>query len=153
MLARIPHLAGGKVADPSPLVEVTDAVLECAKAEYGLDLSPEGVSVFAKMDSKLAGGSVKVRPAVAILREAIASGKLTKGQAVFEATSGNFGLALGGIGKLGLDVVAIVSRRLQQGVTEQLRAEGVRLLNLDIDICPAPGPTSAATSGLISWPP
>ncbi|MDG7010472.1 MAG: pyridoxal-phosphate dependent enzyme [Nitrososphaerota archaeon] len=139
VLARVPHLAGGKAANATPLVEVTDAVLECAKAEYGLDLSPEGVRVFAKMDSKLAGGSVKVRPAVAILREAIASGKLTKGQTVFEATSGNFGLALGEIGKLGLDVVALVSRRLQQGVTERLRAEGVRLLNLDIDICPAPG--------------
>ncbi len=62
VLARIPHLAGGKVADPTPLVEVTDAVLECAKTEYGLDLSPEGVRVFAKMDSKLAGAPPRSGP-------------------------------------------------------------------------------------------
>lgn len=139
VLAQVPHLEGGKTANPTPLLEVTDAVIECAKSEYGLDLAPDGARVFAKMDSKLTGGSVKVRPAVAILRGAIAEGKVKKGQTVFEATSGNFGLALGDIGKLGLDVVAIVSRRLQQGVTERLRAGGVRLLNLDIDICPAPG--------------
>ena len=92
-----------------------------------------------KLDSKIAGGSVKVRPAVNIVGDAITSGKLREGQTVFEATSGNFGLALGWLGKLGIDVVALVSRRLQQGVVDKLRADGVRLVNLDIDICPAPG--------------
>jgi rhodanese-related sulfurtransferase len=38
-----------------------------------------------------------------------------------------------------MDVVALVSRRLQQGVVEQLQKDGVRMVNLDIDICPAPG--------------
>lgn len=139
ILSRIPHATEGKVENPTPLLDVTDEFVQCADSEYGLKLGAKGVKVFAKMDSKLYGGSVKVRPAVAILRDAIATGKLVKGQTVFEATSGNFGLALGAIGKLGLDVVALVSRRLQQGVLEGLRASGVRLVNLDIDICPAPG--------------
>ncbi|HKT21873.1 MAG TPA: pyridoxal-phosphate dependent enzyme [Nitrososphaerales archaeon] len=137
--SRIPHAEGGKVANPTPLMDATSLLLECARGEYGMTLPGEGVMVLAKLDSKIHGGSVKVRPAVSIVRDAIESGRLAGGQTVFEATSGNFGLALGALGKLGLDVVAIVSRRLQQGVIDQLRADGVRLINLDIDICPAPG--------------
>ena len=137
--ARVPHFEGGAVANPTPLREITGVLFECAQAEYGLNLARDGVQVFAKFDSEIHGGSVKVRPAAAIVRGAIASGKLARGKTVFEATSGNFGLALGDFGRLGLDVVALVSRRLQQGVTDRLRKAGVRMVNLDIDICPAPG--------------
>ena len=136
--ARVPHVEGGNVVNPTPLVDVTDPLVECARDEYGLRLA-RGVRIFAKLDSRIEGGSVKVRPAIAIVGEAIASGRLTRGQTIFEATSGNFGLALGWLGKLGIDVVALVSRRLQQGVLDQMTADGVRLINLDIDICPAPG--------------
>ena len=139
VLAKVPHVEGGRVVRPTPRVDVTGELSECGMTEYGLGIPRAGVSGFAKLDSKIEGGSVKVRPAVAIVRDAIASGRLVKGQTVFEATSGNFGLALAGIGKLGLDVVALVSRRLQQGVIDQLRRDGVRLVNLDVDVCPAPG--------------
>ena len=141
--SRIPHLEGSTVVNSTPLVEVSEALLECSRTEYGLRLG-SGARVFAKFDSKIQGGSVKVRPAVRIVEDAIASGRLVKGQTVFEATSGNFGLALGWLGRLGIDVVALVSRRLQQGVVDQLRADGVRLVNMDIDICPAPGPKGDA---------
>ena len=139
VLAQVPHFEGETLVHPTPLKDVTADILECARTEYGLNLPKDGVRVFAKADSKITGGSVKVRPAVAIVREAIASGRLTKGQTVFEATSGNFGLALAGLGRLGVDVLALVSRKLQQGVVEQLQRDGVRLVNLDIEICPAPG--------------
>lgn len=139
ILARVPHVEDGVVVRPTPLIDITDELIECGRAEYGLGISKSGVRVFAKFDSKIEGGSVKVRPAVAIVRDAIATGRLVKGQTVFEATSGNFGLALAAIARLGLDVVALVSRRLQQGVIDQLQRDGVRLVNLDIDICPAPG--------------
>jgi len=135
--ARVPNLKGEVVTNPTPMVDVTDVLLECARTEYGLGLGE--ARVFAKLDSKIQGGSVKVRPAVAIIESAIATGALSRGQTIFEATSGNFGIALGWLGKLGLDVVALVSRRLQPGVTDQLKSDGVKLVNLDIDICPAPG--------------
>ena len=135
----VPHMEGRRVVNPTPLVDVSEVLRECARDEYGVHLAADGLRVFAKFDSKIAGGSVKVRPAVRIAEEAISSGRLRSGQTIFEATSGNFGLALGALGRLGLDVVALVSRRLQQGVLDQLRAGGVRLVNLDIDICPAPG--------------
>jgi cysteine synthase/rhodanese-related sulfurtransferase len=136
--SEVPHLEGVAISNPTPLVDVTGALLECASSEYGLRLEG-GIRVFAKFDSKIKGGSVKVRPAVSIVAEAIAKGRLVRGQTIFEATSGNFGLALGWLSRLGIDVVALVSRRLQQGVVDQLRADGVKLVNLDIDICPAPG--------------
>jgi cysteine synthase/rhodanese-related sulfurtransferase len=80
-----------------------------------------------------------MRPAVQIIHDAIRSGRLKRGQIVFEATSGNFGIALGRLGKLGLQVVVLVSRKLQEGVLDELEASGVRTVNLDVDICPAPG--------------
>src|SRR5438552_7935517 len=40
---------------------------------------------------------------------------------------------------LGLDVMVLVSRKLQGGVLDELKNEGVRSVNLDVDICPAPG--------------
>ena len=137
--ARVPHGEKGVVANPTPLVEVSELLFECAREEYGLDLGKKRARVFVKLDSKIVGGSVKARPAAAIVRDAISSGRLVKGQTVFEATSGNFGLALGGFQRLGIDVVALVSRRLQQGVVDELRKGGVRLVDLDVDICPAPG--------------
>jgi cysteine synthase len=145
---RIPRLEGEGVANSTPMVDVTDVLLDCAKSEYGLELGSKGARVLAKLDSKIYGGSVKVRPAAMILRDAIMKGKLSPGQTIFEATSGNFGLALGAMGRLGLDVVALVSRRLQQGVTESLRTDGVRLVNLDIDVCPAPGLTGDVDLGV-----
>ena len=95
--ARVPHVESGKVVNPTPLVDVTAALRECARDEYGLHLS-EPFKVYAKFDSKIIGGSVKVRPAVRIVGEALASGRLRRGRTVFEPTSGNVGLALGMLG-------------------------------------------------------
>lgn len=137
--SRTPHVEADHVANPTPLVGITEALAECARTEYGLNINKETSRVFAKFDSQLYGGSVKVRPAVEIIRDAIAQGKLKTGQRIFEATSGNFGLALGMLRNLGLDVIALVSRKLQGGVLDELKNEGVKLVNLDVDICPAPG--------------
>src|SRR5260370_2364860 len=97
------------------------------------------VRVFGKLDSQIFGGSVKVRPAVEIIRDAIITGKLRSGQNIFEATSGNFGLALGMLRDLGLEVIVLVSRKLQGVVLDELKNAGARSVNLDVDICPAPG--------------
>ncbi len=144
---KVPHLeeeagkksAEGKVVSATPLIDITEDLRECARSEYGLDLADKDLQIFGKFDSNLLTGSIKVRPAVQIIHDAIATGKLRRGQTIFEATSGNFGIALGQLSKLGLDVVALVSRKLQEGVFEELRNEKIRILNLDMDICPAPG--------------
>src|SRR5688572_22239259 len=141
--SKIPHLEEKsgevKVVSPTPLIDITEDLKQCARIEYGLDLADKDLRVFGKFDSNLLAGSIKVRPAVRIIYDAIASGKLKGGQTIIEATSGNFGIALGQIGRLGLDVVALVSRKLQEGVFEELKNEKTRIINLDMDICPAPG--------------
>ena len=143
IVSKTPHVAGGDksgvVANPTPLVDLTEALSECAKSEYGIRIDPKSVRIFGKMDSQIFGGSVKVRPAVEIIRDAIVTGKLRSGQRIFEATSGTFGLALGMLRNLGLDVIVLVSRKLQGGVLDELKNEGVRSVNLDVDLCPAPG--------------
>ncbi len=135
----VPHEEEGKVVRVSPLIELTQLLKEAAKEEYGLELPAGGLRVFGKLEAELPGGSVKMRPAAQIVREAIASGRLRRDQVVFEATSGNFGIALGQLAKLGLRVVVLVSRKLQEGVLEELEKSGVMTINLDVDICPAPG--------------
>ena len=141
---KVPHLEEEKpgevkVVNATPLIDITEDLRECARKEYGLDLANRDLQVFGKFDSNLLAGSIKVRPAVYIIHDAIAMGKLRRGQMIFEATSGNFGIALGQIAKVGLNVVALVSRKLQEGVFEELRNGGTRTMNLDMDICPAPG--------------
>jgi cysteine synthase/rhodanese-related sulfurtransferase len=127
------------IANPTPLEDLTAPLVECARVEYGLEIPSRNIKVFGKFDSKIAGGSVKVRPAVEIIEDAISSGRLRTGQTVFEATSGNFGIALGMLEKIGINVIFLVSRKLQSGVLDELNRSSAKTVNLDIDICPAPG--------------
>ena len=136
---KVPHLENNVVVNPTPLIEITQDLRECARKEFGLDLGSDDLRVFGKFDSKLLGGSIKARPAINIIHDAIIKGRIGPGQTIFEATSGNFGIALGLLSRLGLNVVALVSRKLQEGVFEELRNEKIRIINLDMDICPAPG--------------
>lgn len=139
VLEKLPHAAPGGIANPTPLLDITQAIKDCAKEEYGLDLEDQDFRVFGKLEASLPGGSVKSRPAVQIAHEAIRSGKLKRGMVVFEATSGNFGIALGLLGDLGIKVVVLVSRKLQEGVLEELERSKVMTVDLDVDVCPAPG--------------
>jgi len=136
---KIPHLEGEKVVNATPLVDLTSDLKECAKSVYKLDISDLDLKVYGKFDANLLSGSIKVRPAIHIMHDAIKTGKLKSGQTIIEATSGNFGIALGQMSKLGLTVVSLVSRKLQEGVFKELRNEDIRIMDLDMDICPAPG--------------
>src|SRR3989344_5648662 len=141
--SKVPHLeekhGEAKVVNATPLIDITEDLKECAKNMYNQNLADTELIVFGKFDSNLLAGSIKVRPAVHIIHDAIVTGKLRSGQTIIEATSGNFGIALGQLSKLGLGVVTLVSRKLQEGVFEELRNENIRIMDLDMDICPAPG--------------
>ena len=136
---KIPHIEGGVVTNATPLVDLTNDLKECAKSVYKFDISDNSLKVYGKFDSNLISGSIKVRPAIHIMHDAIKTGKLKTGQTIIEATSGNFGIALGQMTKLGLTVISFVSRKLQEGVFKELRNENIRIMDLDMDICPAPG--------------
>ena len=141
--SKVPHLeekdGETNVVNATPLIDLTEDFKECAKSVFKIDLDNTDLKVYGKQDSTLLTGSIKVRPAANIIHDAIITGKLTSGQTVIEATSGNFGIALGLLSKLGLTVIALVSRKLQEGVFEELRNGDIRTMDLDMDICPAPG--------------
>lgn len=137
--SKIPHIQGDKVENPTPLIDLTEDLKECAKNIYKLDLSDKNLKVYGKSDADLVSGSIKVRPAVYIMHDAIKTGKLKSGQIIIEATSGNFGIALGQMSRLGLTVISLVSRKLQEGVFKELRDENIKIMDMDMDICPAPG--------------
>jgi len=139
ILCKVPHLEGTKILNPTPLVDLTEDLKECAKTIYKLDLDNDDLKIYGKFDSTLLSGSIKVRAATHIIHNAIVSGKLKGNQTLIEATSGNFGIALGQLSNLGVNVVALVSRKLQEGVFKELRNENIRIMDLDMDICPAPG--------------
>jgi len=134
-----PHLEEGKVVNATPLIDLTNDFKECAKNLYKLDISDLDLKVYGKFDGELVSGSIKIRPAIHIIHDAIKTGKLKSDQTIIEATSGNFGIALGQMSKLGLTVISLVSRKLQEGVFKELRNENIRIIDLDMDICPAPG--------------
>ncbi len=68
----------------TPLVEVKNI----------WDSDRTGVRIMAKLEGSNPGGSVKDRPALYMLKDAVASGKLTKGKIILEPTSGNTGIGM-----------------------------------------------------------
>ena len=58
-------------------------------------ISPsKGAEICGKLESRNVGGSVKDRPALAMVEAAEAEGKVKKGATLVEATSGNTGISL-----------------------------------------------------------
>lgn len=139
--SRVPHIKDGQsaVTNPTALTDLTADLKECARKVYSINLDDTDMRVYGKFDSALPSGSIKVRAAVHIIHDAISSGKLRSGQTLIEATSGNFGIALGLLSGLGIRVIALVSRKLQEGVFKELRNENIKIMDMDMEICPAPG--------------
>src|SRR5713101_1097777 len=72
------------------------------------DLPPE-VRVLAKLEGFNPGGSVKDRPALGMIQDGLASGKLRPGKTILDSTSGNTGIALAMCGAaLGYPVELVV---------------------------------------------
>src|SRR5689334_6519446 len=73
-------------------------------------LSPD-VQVFAKAEWFNPGGSVKDRPALNILRTAIAAGLITPGKRLLDSTSGNMGIAYATLGaSMGVPITLTMPR-------------------------------------------
>jgi cysteine synthase B len=86
---------------------------------------PRAVEVYAKAEWFNPSGSVKDRPALHILRDAEASGELTRDKIVLDSTSGNMGIAYATLGRsLGYRVRLVIPGNASPERMAILRALG-----------------------------
>jgi cysteine synthase B len=97
----------------------------------GRELSPR-VRVFAKAEWFNPGGSVKDRPALNIIRTALAKGDLGKGKRLLDSTSGNMGISYATFGAtLGIPVTLAVPASASAERISILRVLGAELILTD----------------------
>ena len=88
-----------------------------------------GVELYAKAEWKNPGGSVKDRPALRMIQEGIASGRLVPGKVILDATSGNTGIAYAMIGAaMDFNVTLCVPENVTPERKRILRAYGANLI-------------------------
>ncbi len=92
-------------------------------------LAPEGVDLYAKVESFNPGGSVKDRLALAIILDAEQRGLLKPGDTVVEATSGNTGVALAMVcAARGYRFVATMAETFSVERRKLMRAFGAKVI-------------------------
>ena len=93
---------------------------------------PPRVQVFAKAEWFNPGGSIKDRPAINIIRTAIANGDLVSGKRLLDSTSGNMGIAYATFGAaLGIPVTLCVPGNASPERMTILRALGAEIILTD----------------------
>lgn len=94
--------------------------------------------LWAKLESLNPGGSTKDRPATAMVREALESGRLQPGGTVVESSSGNLGVALARVcAAAGVEFICVVDSRANAPTLAAIRALGGR-----IDLVSEPDPAT-----------
>ncbi len=87
---------------------------------------PENIQIFAKAEWHNPGGSVKDRPALEIIRQALADGRLGNGKILMDSTSGNTGIAYAMLGAAkGFGVKLFMSSAVSKERIAILKAYGV----------------------------
>ena len=116
----LPEPAGGLLAlvGNTPLIQINRITAH---------LNP-AVRVLAKAEWFNPGGSVKDRPASAILQQALESGMLGSGRVLLDSTSGNMGIAYATLGSsLGIPVCLAIPANASPERLAILRAHGIEL--------------------------
>ncbi|MGY0610923.1 MULTISPECIES: cysteine synthase A [unclassified Luteimonas] len=92
-------------------------------------IAPQGVTLYAKVESFNPGGSVKDRLALAIILDAEQRGLLKPGDTVVEATSGNTGVALAMVcAARGYKFVATMAESFSVERRKLMRAYGAKVI-------------------------
>jgi len=94
--------------------------------------SAPGVEVYVKLEFANPGGSVKDRPALRIIKDAIADGRLTEDRILIDATSGNTGVAYSLVGTaLGYRVQLVMPANVTKARKDITQAFGTELVYSD----------------------
>src|SRR6185295_12163912 len=90
--------------------------------------SVPGVEIYLKLEFANPGGSVKDRPALSMVRQALATGALSEDRILIDATSGNTGVAYSLIGAaLGFRVELVMPANVTRARKDITQAFGTRL--------------------------
>jgi cysteine synthase B len=92
-------------------------------------------SIYAKYEQLNPGGSIKDRPVLRMLADAVISGKLTPDKIILDATSGNAGIAYAMIGAiLGYKVELVMPENASEERKKRLYAHGANLVFTDAQL-------------------
>ena len=90
------------------------------------------VEVYVKLEFCNPGGSVKDRPALRIVEDAIADGRLTENKTLIDATSGNTGVAYSMVGAaLGYRIALVMPRNVTKPRKDITRVFGAEIVYSD----------------------
>jgi S-sulfo-L-cysteine synthase (O-acetyl-L-serine-dependent) len=90
------------------------------------------VEVWAKLEFANPGGSVKDRPALRMILDALADGRLTSGKTLIDSTSGNTGVAYSLFGAaLGIPVRLVMPSNVSQARKDIVRSFGTDIVYSD----------------------
>jgi cysteine synthase A len=114
-------------------VAIADSVLELIGHTPLVRLTrvgpQRGAAVLGKLEVKNPGGSVKDRPALAMIAEAEQSGRLQRGAVIVEATSGNTGISLAMISAVrGYRCTLVMPEDMSMERRYMLRAYGAEIV-------------------------
>ena len=111
-----------------PLLAIGNTPL--VRLDLHLDLGE--AEIHAKYEHLNPGGSIKDRPVLRMLVEAILSGDLTKDKVILDATSGNAGIAYSMIGAtLGYKVELVMPSNASEERKNRIRAHGAEIVFTD----------------------
>lgn len=89
-------------------------------------------NIFAKLEYRNPGGSIKDRSALYMIEHAEKNGKLKPGMTIIDASSGNQGIAMAMIGAAkGYNVIICASRKSSQEKLDTIRAYGAKVCMFD----------------------
>ncbi len=90
--------------------------------------SAPSVEVYAKLEFANPGGSVKDRPALRMIQDAVSRGKLTRDKVLIDATSGNTGVAYSWVGAaLGYPVELVMPKNVTKARKDITQVFGAKL--------------------------
>ncbi len=116
------------------ITSIVDAVGQTPLVRLrNLERDCEGdVELWLKLEYANPGGSVKDRPALQMVRDALADGRFSKDRTLIDATSGNTGVAYSLYGAaLGLRVALVMPSNVSQARKEITQAYGTELIYSD----------------------
>ncbi len=122
--------------DPGPQMEVSESLIDLVGNTPLVRLNRTGrhlrCHLLAKLEYLNPGGSVKDRPALAMIRAAEAEGLLRRGSTIVEPTSGNTGVGLAMIAaQRGYSCIFTMPDKIAEEKRQLLRAFGAKVV-----VCP-----------------